>query len=73
MTRRRAVDTAVPVSVQRRSALVFLGFRYDCRAALWCRGALSLSDEALDRMHPRAFAQRVRHWRRAARRPVGHM
>jgi hypothetical protein len=51
----------VPVSVQRRSMLAFLGFRYDCQGMVWRRGALTLSDEELDAMSLRTFEQRVRH------------
>ena len=60
-----AAYALVPLGVRRRSMLTFLGFRYDWRAGRWRRRRLSLSDEALDTQPEDAFAQRVRHWRRA--------
>jgi hypothetical protein len=61
---RQTIWCLVPMSVQRRSVLAFLGFRYDCEGGLWRRGAVTLSEERLDAMSSQAFGQRVRHWRR---------
>jgi hypothetical protein len=59
----RAVTWALmPVSLQRRGVLAFLGFRFDAQRGLWRRGAVTLSDEALDAMPPRIFTQRVSRW-----------
>jgi hypothetical protein len=67
MGRRHTASVVVPLGVRRRSTLAFLGFRYDARQGVWRRAELTLTDDALDAMNERAFAQRVRHWRRARR------
>jgi len=57
----------IRVSVQRRSVLAFLGFRYDGQGGQWRRGAVSLSDQEIDAMSPQAFGQRVSRWRQQRR------
>jgi hypothetical protein len=66
MAHRNAAYNLIPLAVLRRLILARLGFRTG-QAGHWQRGAIVITDERLDAMTPRAFAARVRAWRRQGR------
>jgi hypothetical protein len=63
MRHRHTICTLIPESTLRRLTLTQLGFRREPSGA-WRRGSLVLTEEQVDSLSARAFAQRVRHWRR---------